>query len=78
MTTSTIEKKIQSPEHKAASDQSKKGFEVKIEGKFLITKTPIIERESTSGKTMIVANCSKMVPYGEHVMKVQTNSYYYL
>ncbi len=69
--------KVQSPEHKAASDASKKAFTAKIKDGVLTVTCPVIERESTTGKTIIVANGKKQVAYGDEILNVQVNAYYY-
>jgi len=69
--------KVQSPEHKAASDASKKAFTAKIKDGVLTVTCPVIERESSTGKTIIVANGKKQIQYGDEIVNVQINSYYY-
>ena len=76
MTTAT--KIVQSPEHKAASDASKKAFTAKIKDGVLTVTCPVIERESTTGKTIIVANGKKQIQYGDdEIVNVQVNAYFY-
>ncbi len=70
--------KVQSPEHKAASDASKKAFTAKIKDGVLTVTCPVIERESTTGKTIIVANGKKQIQYGDdEIVNVQVNAYFY-
>ena len=75
--TATKQKKVQSPEHKAASDASKKAFTVKIDKGVMIVTCPVIERESSTGKTIIVANGKKQIAYNDEIINVSLNSYYY-
>ncbi len=69
--------KVQSPEHKAASAASKKAFTAKIDKGVLTVTCPVIERESTTGKTIIVANGKKQIQYGDEIVNVQVNAYFY-
>lgn len=75
MSTATATK--QSPEHKAASDASKKAFTAKIDKGILTVTCPVIERESSTGKTIIVANGKKQIQYGDEIVNVQVNAYFY-
>ncbi len=82
MTATTTVKKIQSPEHKAASDASKKGVTVKIKDGLATITCPVIERESSTGKTIIVANAKKQVAYksdkyGDQIVNGSLNLYFY-
>ena len=79
MTTAT---KVQSPEHKAASDASKKAFTAKIKDGVLTITCPVIERVSTKGKTVLVANGKKQLAFiskdhGEQIINVNCNAYFY-
>ena len=74
MTTAT---KTQTPEHKAASDASRKAFTAKIDKGVLTITCPVIERESSTGKTIIIANGKKQVPYKDTIMSVSCNAYVY-
>lgn len=69
--------KVRSPEHKAASDASKKAFTAKIDKGVLTVTCPVIERESSTGKTIIVANGKKQIQYGDEIVNVQVNAYFY-
>ncbi len=73
----TTTAKVQSPEHKAASDASKKGFTAKIDKGVLTITCPVIERESSTGKTIIVANGKKQMQFGDEIVNVSCNAYYY-
>lgn len=76
MVTATATK--QSLEHKAASEASKKAFTAKIKDGVLTVTCPVIERESTTGKTIIVANGKKQIQYGDdEIVNVQVNAYFY-
>lgn len=75
-------KVVQSPEHKAASDASKKAFTVAIKNGVLTITCPIIERVSTKGKTILVANAKKQMAfksdkYGDQIINVNCNAYFY-
>ena len=79
MTTAT---KVQSPEHKAASQASKKAFTAAVKNGVLTITCPVIERESSTGKTIIVANAKKQMAvqsakHGEQIVNVSCNAYYY-
>ncbi len=79
MATATV---TQSPEHKAASDASKKAFTVKVEKGIMTITCPVIERESSTGKTVIVANGKKQFAFksndhGDQIVNVQCNAYFY-
>ena len=78
MGTATVAQQNQTAEHKAASDASKKAFTAKIEKGVLTITCPVIERESSTGKTIIVANGSKQIAYGDEVVKVSCNAYRYI
>ncbi len=72
----------QSPEHKAASDASKKAMTVSVKNGVMTITCPVIERVSTSGKTVIVANAKKQLAYksgkhGDQIANVQCNAYFY-
>ncbi len=74
--------KVQSPEHKAASDASKKAFTIRVEKGIMTITCPVIERESTTGKTIIVANGKKQFAYvskehGDQIVNAQINAYFY-
>ncbi len=74
--------KIQSPEHKAASAASKKAFTATIKNRVLTITCPVIERESSTTKTIIVANGKKQmaiksVEHGEQIVNVSCNAYFY-
>lgn len=69
--------KVQSPEHKAASVASRKAFTAKIKDGILTISCPVIERESSTGKTIIVANGKKQVPYKDTILSVSCNAYFY-
>lgn len=73
----TATAKVQSPEHKAASDASKKAFTAKIDKGVLTVTCPVIERESSTGKTIIVANGKKQIQYKDEIINVQLNAYFY-
>lgn len=73
----TATKVQQSPEHKAASDASKKAFTAKIKDGVLTITCPVIERESSTGKTIIVANAKKQMQYKDEIVNVQVNAYFY-
>ena len=82
MATATTATKVQSPEHKAASDASKKALTAKIEKGMLTVTCPVIERVSSTGKTIIVANGKKQLAiksaeHGDQIMNVQVNAYFY-
>ncbi|KKL79899.1 hypothetical protein LCGC14_2010220 [marine sediment metagenome] len=73
---------VRSPEHKAASDASKKAFTIKVEKGIMTITCPVIERESTTGKTIIVANGKKQFAYvskdhGDQIVNAQINAYFY-
>ena len=75
-------KTVQSPEHKAASDLSKKGFTAVIAKGVLTITCPVIERVSTSGKTVLVANGKKQMAYksdkyGDQIANISCNGYFY-
>ena len=74
MTTAT---KVQSPEHKAASAASKKAITAVVKGGILTVTCPVIERESSTGKTIIIANGAKQMVYKDDVAKVSLNAYVY-
>lgn len=72
----------QSPEHKAASDASKKAFTCTIKNGVMTITCPVIERVSTSEKTVIIANAKKQLAfksdkYGDQIVNVQCNAYFY-
>ena len=69
--------KVQSPEHKAASAASKKAFTAVVKNGILTVTCPVIERKSTTGKTIIVANGKKQIQYGDEIVNVQVNAYFY-
>jgi len=74
--------KVQSPEHKAASTASKKAFTATIKDGVLTMTCPVIERESSTGKTIIVANGKKQIAYkskshGEQIVNASMNAYFY-
>lgn len=74
--------KVQSPEHKAASTASKKAFTAVVKDGILTVTCPVIERESSTGKTIIVANGKKQLAYkskdhGDQIVNVQVNGYFY-
>ena len=78
-TTATV---VQSPEHKAASVASKKAFTAVVKNGVLTVTCPVIERESTTGKTIIVANGKKQIAFastnhGDQIVNVQINGYFY-
>ena len=82
MTTTTTKVQTQSPEHKAASDASKKAFTVKIKDGMATITCPVIERESSTGKTIIVANAKKQLAYksdkyGDQIVNGSCNLYFY-
>ena len=79
MATATV---VQSPEHKAASEASRKAFTAVVKDGVLTVTCPVIERESTTGKTIIVANAKKQLAYkskkhGDQIVNVQVNGYFY-
>lgn len=79
MTTATV---TQTPEHKAASDASKKAMTAVIKNGVLTITCPVIERVSTKGKTVLVANAKKQLAYksdkyGDQIINVACNSYFY-
>jgi len=80
MTTAT--KVPQTAEHKAASDASKKAFTAVVKNGILTITVPVIERVSSTGKTVIVANGKKQLAYksgdhGDQIVNVQCNAYFY-
>ncbi len=77
MANATATAKAQSPEHKAASDASKKALTAKIDKGVLTVTCPVIERKSSTGKTIIVANGKKQIQYGDEIVNVQVNAYFY-
>ena len=81
MATTATATKVQSPEHKAASDASKKAFKAVIKDGILTITCPVIERESSTGKTIIVANGKKQMAFesesGTEIVNVSCNAYYY-
>ena len=77
MTATATVKKVQTPEHKAASDASKKAFTVKIEKGIMTVTCPVIERESSTGKTIIIANGKKQFAYNDEIVNVSLNAYFY-
>lgn len=82
MGTATATKPVYSEEHKAASAESKKKFTAEIKNGLLVITCPIIERESGSKKTILVANGKKQLAYkskdhGEQIINVNCNGYFY-
>ena len=74
--------KIQSPEHKAASEASKKAFTAVIKNGVMTITVPVIERISSTEKTVIVANGKKQLAiksdkYGDQIVNVTANAYFY-
>ena len=74
--------KVRSPEHIAASDASKKAFTIRVEKGVMTITCPVIERESITGKTIIVANGKKQFAYvskehGDQIVNAQINAYFY-
>ncbi len=74
--------KVQTAEHKAASVASKKAFTAVVKNGVLTVTCPVIERESSTGKTIIVANGKKQLAYkskshGDQIVNVQINGYFY-
>ena len=67
----------QSPEHKAASAASKKAMTAVVKNGVLTVTCPVIERESSTRKTIIIANGSKQMVYKDDVAKVSLNAYVY-
>ena len=72
----------QTPEHKAASDASKKAFTAVIKNGVLTITCPVIERVSTKGKTVLIANAKKQLAfksekYGDQIINVSCNGYFY-
>ncbi len=79
MTTAT---KTQTPEHKAASEASKKAFTAVIKNGVLTITVPIIERLSSTEKTVIIGNAKKQLAYksdkyGDQIVSVACNAYFY-
>ena len=79
MTTATV---TQSPEHKAASDASKKAMTVSVKNGIMTITCPVIERISTKGKTILVANGKKQLAYkskdhGDQIVNAAINDYFY-
>ncbi len=73
---------VQSPEHKAASDASKKAFTAVVKNGVLTITVPVIERVSSTEKTIIIGNGKKQLAYrsdkhGDQVLSVQCNAYFY-
>jgi len=82
MTATATVNKVQSPEHKAASAASKKAFTVKVEKGIMTMTCPVIERVSTKGKTILVANGKKQFAYtsdkhGQQIVNASMNAYFY-
>ncbi len=78
----TVTKIVQSPEHKAASEASRKAFTATVKDGVMTITCPIIERESSTGKTVIIANAKKQIAYkskdhGEQIVNVSCNAYFY-
>ncbi len=78
----TTTKSAQSPEHKAASEASRKAFTVTVKDGIMTITCPVIERESSTGKTVIVANAKKQIAYksedyDEQIVNVSCNAYFY-
>lgn len=74
--------KVQSPEHKAASQASKKAFTATVKNGILTITCPVIERESSTGKTIIIANAKKQMAFKsadgeEQIVNVSCNAYFY-
>lgn len=72
----------QTAEHKAASDASKKAFTVKVEKGIMTITCPVIERVSSTEKTVIIGNGKKQLAYksekyGDQIVNVQCNAYFY-
>ena len=72
----------QSPEHKAASNASKKAFTASVKNGVLTITVPVIERVSSTGKTVIIGNGKKQLAYvskehGDQIVNVQCNAYFY-
>ncbi len=77
MTATATVKKVQTPEHKAASNASKKAFTAKIEKGIMTVTCPVIERVSSTGKTIIVANGKKQLAHNDEIVNVSLNAYFY-
>lgn len=72
----------QTVEHKAASDASKKAFTATVKGGILTITVPVIERVSSTGKTVIIGNGKKQFAYksdkyGDQIVNAQCNAYFY-